>query len=259
MKYTNEERQWIETYRLPSFRWRKRRIIKGKDKKLIQLRREYDKVRMIIENLGFEELETPIRKGYERLFVLREDVKENKKSDYYQNILTKINTYRYSDNKKFTKRKRKKRLSKHKYKLAEIQQILLEPERHHFEKLTFKEDEKKLFILIQYYDYPSRKWKEKYVFSEPWRFVLKVRPHYITKIRKRDCNLENRRNEISQKIHVNIKNKYRLQKIKAGPNRWKSWLGEKEKYKLNLDPTKNISLSKIWECTKENSLANKNL
>ncbi|MGM5630600.1 hypothetical protein O2K51_06810 [Apibacter raozihei] len=251
MKYTNEERQWIETYRLPSFRWRKRRIIKGKDKRLIQLRKESDKIRMIIENLGFEELETPIRKGYERLFVLREDVRENKKSDFYQNILNKINTYRYSNEKKFAKRKRKKRLSKHKYKLAEIQQILLEPEKHHFEKLTFKEDEKKLFILIQYYDYQSRKWKEKYVFSEPWRFVLKVRPYFITKIRKKDWELEKRRDEIDRIIYEDKINSLRLQKIKSRSNRWKSWLGEKEKYQLNPDPTQNIPLSKIWESYEE--------
>ena len=53
-------------------------------------------------------LDKPYQKGFVRFFVVRDDVKQSKDGDFFEGILKKINTYMYSDNRKFLKKKEKK-------------------------------------------------------------------------------------------------------------------------------------------------------
>ncbi|WGU70580.1 hypothetical protein QIU18_14760 [Capnocytophaga canimorsus] len=41
-------------------------------------------------------------------FALRDDIARSKSADFFNQILEKINTYQYSDNRKFLKKKRKR-------------------------------------------------------------------------------------------------------------------------------------------------------
>lgn len=58
-------------------------------------------------DMPFVPLEKPYQKGFVRFFVVREDVLRSKDAVFFQELLLKINTFLYSENKKFQKRKRK--------------------------------------------------------------------------------------------------------------------------------------------------------
>ncbi|NIF07315.1 hypothetical protein F3J23_17990 [Chryseobacterium sp. Tr-659] len=93
--------------RLRSVRSRKRTIRKDVEK---QIRKKYKRSRelwVIRRNLPLIPLDKPYQKGFVRFFVVRDDVKRSKDGDFFEEILRKINTHMYSENRKFLKKKRK--------------------------------------------------------------------------------------------------------------------------------------------------------
>ncbi len=211
---------------LPSRRWRIRRIRTAYDKKLRILDKEHTRICNQIRSLGYEDLIPPIQRGYKRLFVLTEETKYSSRADFYQGILDKINTIWYSPHKTFKGKKR--RIGKWKYKVRN-EQTLQEPDSWIFHNnKKFTEEEKKYFYKIEYYDYPSKQYKTKYVFIEQWRFVLRVRPNMITKIQIKDSELEQYRDELDD--FLDRKENYkRLVKMRGGDSySWKKILNEKE-------------------------------
>mgnify|MGYP000595125188 CR=1 FL=1 len=90
----------------------------------------------------------------------------------------------------------------------------------------------------------------KYVFCEPWRFVLRVRPNMITKVKRKDLVLEQYQDELKSQRD---RNWGRLVKIWGGnTNSWNTCQKQyipKEKYKYN--PVKNKNLWEIMEEYKE--------
>lgn len=241
------ERDLIMQYNLSSLRWKKRRIVKAQDKLILRLKKELDRLNYRIRNLEYIDLDPPIQRGYKRLFVLTEDTKHNQHADFYQNILDKINTVWYSPHKSFKKPK-KRRLNKWRYYRKGKEQRLLEPsdwDFHNSKNLVFTEEEKALFYPIEYYDYPAKMWRKRFVFSQPWRFVLRVRPNMLTKIQRKDPVLEQRRDYLEDIIIHNYKIQGRLLKLKGGTHKssYMGWCGEKDKYKEN--PLKNKPMHEI--------------
>ena len=72
------ERDWIMRCNLPEKCWKIRRAKKGRDKQLLKLDREKQKIYEAIMNLGYEDLIPPVQRGWKRTFVLREDVMQDK-------------------------------------------------------------------------------------------------------------------------------------------------------------------------------------
>lgn len=220
------------TCRLKSARRRKRLQKEDKEKRLIQLHKEQRKLNNQIWNLGYEPLIPPLQRGWKRMFVLRENVKRGEKSEFFLELLKKINTVQYSDRKDFTKKGRKHgrkirnpREQKLRYlHLYELKKVSLTEEETPFFKESFVFHRNKVLEKV-----PE--------FTEPWRFVLKVMPNMITEVKIKDGVLEQKREEINNYLQRN--NLYpKLFRLIDGHYQYKGWNknDEKPKYK---NPFKN--------------------
>lgn len=245
-----DEQTLIEINNLPSERWKVRRVHTAYDKELCRLYMEYRRVLDVIRNLGYEELNPPIQRGYKRLFVLTEDTKRNGKAGLYEGILDKLNSVWYSPVKTFQRVKKRKIAKWIFWKRRE--QRLRQPEDSEFKKTgQFTEEEKQLFTPVEYYSYGLRRWCVRYVFNEPWRFVLRVKPNIISQVRRKDLELEQYRDELSDRID---RNRGRMVKTLWGGNT-NSWHTMEKKYitreKYKYNPIENKPLYEIMEEYKE--------
>ncbi len=195
--------QDILCYKIKSKRRKIRDQKKGEEKRLIRLNKEWEQIRHQQRNLGYVDLIPPIVRGWKRYFILREDVARSRQAIFYQKILDKINTVQHSYRKDFKKKKRKRG----KKIWVEEAQRLAELEDYLFIKQKFTEKEASLFeekyISIGYFRY--KKLVKVFVFKEPWRFVLRVRPNLITKVKAVDVELKKRQNEIYDYLSWNGK------------------------------------------------------
>ncbi len=236
----------ILQYRLRTARQKKRMQYEDFDKQLIQLDKKWTTLWVKKFNLGWEPLLPPVQKGWKRSFVLREDVARSKSAIFYQAILDKINTNDWSYRKDFLIKRR--RFGRKIYVVKG--QRLLEPREYDFIRLNFTESEQQLF----YPEYRLEKWSKTpvkyYVFIEPWRFVLKVKPNMIEKTRIKDTILESDISKLSDYIERNDLKK-RINKIKRGYHQYgwhRPYRGEKYN---ELDPHKNKSLIQLLDMIKE--------
>lgn len=236
----------ILCYRLRTARQKIRMQYKDFDKQLIQLYKEERALYNQQRNLGWEPLIPPVQKGWKRFFVLRDDVARSRNAEFFQNILNKINTYDWSYRKDFMVKKR--RFGRKKYVVKE--QKLLQPCERHFEKLKFNDKEKQMFHETFHYDKRSREPMKKFVFNEPWRFALNVRPNMITRIRKIDSEIESRIKEIDSYME---RNDYegRLGKLLHGRFQWKEWKWKGYGRFDEADPFANKSLHQILDLIRE--------
>lgn len=233
----------ILSYRLRTARQKKRMQYEDFDKQLLKLNREEKALWMQRANLGWEPLKPPIQKGWKRFFVLREDVARGKQAEFFENILKKINTYDQSHRKDF-KVKRRKGARYKKYVVKE--QHLLQPQGWHFTRLRFTDAEKQFFHEVIVTDKKGNTFK-RYVFNEPWRFVLRVRPNMIDKVKKRDNVIEARIKAIMAWFNQDL-NRNRLNKLLYGNDRYSRWRGWK---KPDVYEFKNKSLSQIMDLIRE--------
>lgn len=236
----------ILSYRLRTARQKKRMQYEDFDKQLLALNRKQIELRIKRNNLGWEPLNPPIQKGWKRFFVLRDDVALSKNAQFFQNILDKINTYDWSSKRDFLVRRRK--FGRKIYVVKP--QRLLEPEAHHFKKLCFTEREIKMFRI----EYRIEKWSKepvkRYVFLEPWRFILRVRPNLVEKVRIKDAVLDSQIQQMDNYVKRNDLEK-RMDKIIRGryQYRWWKW-DDSEKYD-EADPYKNKSLQQLLDIIKQ--------
>lgn len=227
----------ILSYRLRTARQKKRMQYEDFDKQLLKLYREERALYQQERDLGWEPLLPPVQKGWKRFFVLRDDVARSKQAEFYENILQKINTTLLSYRKDFMKKKRK--FGRKIYVVKE--QYLYRPYDWEFSRMGFTAAEMQLFDMVHNYDKGGRLYT-RYVFRQPWRFVLRVKPHMIDKVRK----IESLEIEARQKaIHDYVNwNGYKGRKIKVvdGYNPWRPDPQKEEPYAY-----KNKSLSQILD------------
>lgn len=189
--------------KIKTARQKKRLLKEDFDKHLIHLHRLQDRLYEQRRKLPLIPLETPYQKGWARSYVLREDVARSRYAAFYQTLLEKINTIVYHHDKRFkvSKKKRRKKIQ------ADIPQTLVEFHEWDWNssrnKLT--EAERALFYLRETRGNHTTKGRArviKYVFADPWRYVLRVKPHMIThaqmidevleqEIRRLDNHIEN--------------------------------------------------------------------
>lgn len=228
----------ILSYRLRTVRQKKRMQYEDFDKQLIKLNKEDRALDLQARNLGWDILTPPVQKGWKRFYVLRDDVARSRHATFFENILFKINTCEWSYRKDFKVKKRK--FGKKIYVVKE--QKLLQPSPWHFEKLCFTEAEKQLFREEYRYDRCGELYKY-YVFNEPWRFVLRIRPNMVDKIKRIDAEIESRSKEISNYFD---RNHYwnRLRRIQDGGN-YKYWKSYEELNFRNKNPFRNKSFQRV--------------
>jgi hypothetical protein len=225
----------ILCYRIPTERQKKRKKYKAFDKHLLRLHREEKSLIIQQQNLGWEPLDPPVQKGWKRFFVLRDDVATSKHADFFANILSKINTCDWHYRKNFLVKRRFRGRKKYVVK----PQKLLSPASWQFSQLDFTDAEKAYFYLEYRYERRRHNPQVYYVFREPWRFVLRVRPNIIDKVMKRDVVIEARIKRIDRYLEIND---YRNRQIRLVYGyHWNSWdKGEREK-----NPYKQMTVGRI--------------
>ena len=237
----------ILCYRLRTKRNKVRAQYEDFHKQLIALHKEERALSKQKWNLGWEPLVPPVQKGWKRFFVLREDVARSKAASFYEAILAKINTVKYSHRKDFKKKRRA--FGKKQYVVREQQ--LCKPDEQQFTKLAFTEVEQAQFHHEWLYKKGSGKFSKRYVFNEPWRFVLRVRPNIIDKVRKQDPELEARLHEIATYFERNNRRRV-LGRITGGNYRW--WKYDEQVKHNEVNYVKNKPLTKIISELKEEKL-----
>jgi hypothetical protein len=102
------ENDYAFASRFKSARRKKRLVKKDYDKQMHSIYVRERKLIADIRNLPLIPLENPYQQGWVRYFVLREDVLRSPNAAFFQDLLTKINTYHYSNIKSFSTKERKK-------------------------------------------------------------------------------------------------------------------------------------------------------
>jgi len=185
--------------RLRSLRSRKRIIKKDVEK---QIRKKYKRSRELWETrrkIPLVPLEKPYQKGFVRFFVVRDDVKRTKDGEFFEEILAKINTYMYSETRKFFKKKRK--FGRKIYVPRDQKLGRLLPYQWNDPKLVLTIREKQYFLKREEYDPLRKKYDTYYEFIEPWRFTLQVKPYMITHYKPLNSDLEKEIDELDSYLN----------------------------------------------------------
>lgn len=228
-------------YGLKTNRQKKRSVIEDNDKQLLALHKKRKLLYKEERELVWEDLKHPYQRGWKRSFVLRADVAASKKASFYRNLLQKINTVQDSSNKKFTK---KKRVRGKKLQVPR-EQKLREFDEYELHKAKLSAAEFMLFIKLVYSCNQTRSLRTRYVFSEPWRFVLKVEPNMITKVKRHDSSLQSHIDQLDNYLRRNDLDN-RIRKLRKGSVHWRG----RKLYDLKsreFDALKNKKLASILD------------
>lgn len=205
--------------KIRSKRQRKRAALEDQEKKLIRLYKEDKELMLRKSKLPMIDLVPPIQRGWKRYFIVREDVRRSRDGVFYENLLQKINTVQYSSEKVFRKKKKRngKRIN------VEIKQDLRIVYPYELPKMKLSERELACFDYCIIHEVNGRKINEKYayIFREPWRYILRVRPNMIDKVQVQDIEIEQRLGELKSILFDNYENFGTLKKLRGWGNfRW---------------------------------------
>lgn len=235
--FTNDWEYYAHCSRLKSTRSKTRAQKDAFDKRLIQLDKQLDRAYKAKANLGFVPLEPPVQKGWKRCFVLRPDVQRSKQAAFFQALLDKVNTVQYSSFKAFKVKKRKfgkKRYEPRPQKLKEFHECA-------FQKLKLTDWEKLYFKEEWRFGQVKNHMHKVYVFNEPWRFVLVIKPNMITQAKAIEPQLEQRIKEVSNYIathHLRPK----MAKLLDGSYQYRSYRGHSDKAKYDYIIAENLQI-----------------
>lgn len=214
---------------MKSARRKKQLVKKDRDKRLIALWRRYSKLSKYKWSLPFVEIEQPYQRGWKRYFVLHDDLRYNPRKDFFEALLEKINTVEYHHDQDFKFKKRKKKRSGYEYK----RQFLREFASYEWidNKMKLTEEEQAYFMKVETYNVYAKRTSISYVFTEPWRYKLKVAPHFVTHARKLDIEIERELAFVNNHINKNFLWP-RIDRLTSGKGyRGNRFLDEKPKYK----------------------------
>ena len=228
---------YIQGSRLRNIRTRKRIAKTDYEKYLRECSDRHSELEKQKWNLPLVPLEKPYQKGYVRFFVVRDDVKRSGLGEFFENLLTKINTYQYADNRKFQKKKKRKGRRIYVPRKQELLSFRQREWEYAIEKGKLVEEERKYFLKVERYNPDCKEFETYYEFAEPWRFILRVRPNIITHYRPIDFEIENELAGLN-KVLDDYKNWGIIQKkVYRGGYSWnrfqKRWV-PKAKYKRPL-------------------------
>lgn len=152
-------------------------------------RRKYRKRERLLDasaNLGWLELEKPIRKGYEKILVPRKDYLQRQDIDYFKE-LTEIVQPRYlvhSMDRNFLKRDIESD------ELIELRAEPRELSKKEFDEILPKFRKEFELGIREKREFGITKREQICRVIKPWRFVYKIIPYYLTHVRKSDPELD---------------------------------------------------------------------
>ncbi|MET3037908.1 hypothetical protein ABXT08_17560 [Chryseobacterium sp. NRRL B-14859] len=176
------------SFRMRSVSSRKRTIRKDVIKQIRKKYRRSNELWNIKRNIPWIPLDKPYQRGFVRFFVVREDIMRSKDGDFFEGILKKINTYMYSENRQFLKKKRKSGKRLYTEREQKLNRISSCSWNHPKFELTSRE--RQYFLKREEYCPYRKSYLIYYEFMEPWRFVLRVRPNMITHYKPVDFEVE---------------------------------------------------------------------
>lgn len=222
---------------------RKERLAKEDfEKHLIQLRKREKELWKKRKDLPLIPLENPYQKGWQRSFVLREDVARSSEDEFYRTLLEKINTWQFSSEKSFKRKKKRKRRNVYVEKIQTVKEF--SEWEWKSPKLELTEKEKVHFYKRERWCSNFKRYKIHYVFNEPWRYVLRVSPYMITHTKMVDSDLESEIQLLENYI-VNLDLRNKINRLIHGSSlKWSYY--EKENPK-ETSPIKNISLNTLYQ------------
>jgi len=150
-------------------------------------------------------------------------------------LLKKINTVEYNPDKTFKRKKRRQR----RYGYEVKQQSLKEFDAYYWDRnrMALTEAEQACFTRVEVYNVKTRNVSLKYVFTEPWRYVLKIAPHMVTHIKPLDLDIERELSYINDYIDNRMLTP-RIDLLTRGRGyRYKNWFDERAKY---INKLKNV-------------------
>ncbi|MBE4951111.1 hypothetical protein [Chryseobacterium culicis] len=174
--------------RLRSLRSRKRAIRKDVEKQIRTKYKRSEELWDIRRNIPWIPLDKPYQRGFVRFFVVREDVMRSKDGDFFEGILKKINTYMYSESRRFLKKKRK--FGRRVYVAREQKLKQISTYSWNDPKLGLTPRERQYFLKQEEYCPARKMYVPYYEFTESWRFTLRTRPNMITHYKPVDFELE---------------------------------------------------------------------
>ncbi len=207
----------VRSCRLRQAREKKRLQKKDFDKQLIRL----EKRRIILwkkkQSLPWVPLKEPYQKGWKRFFVLREDVKRCSNASFYETLLGKINTTHYSTNKAFKAKRKRKARNVYVVEKQDLKEFSVAE--FNSPKTGLTEKECRLFYLKTTWNPYTKLWVQRMAFKEPWRYVLKIRPHIITEVRLVDNTLEQEYQQLENRVERSHW-KRKIYKLTKGRNQY---------------------------------------
>lgn len=211
-------------------------------KNLRALDRERRRLWKALRELPMLPLDPPVQKGWNRSFQLREDQRLLQTADRLESILSKINTVQWSWKADFKDRRR--------YRGKKIYvvrpQALKEFNEWEFRRQQFTEEERALFYAEHRVDHKGSFYVV-YVFSEPWRFTLRVAPNIIDKVKARDAALESALQIVDDHLERNAL-EGRLSNLLGNRHRYREWKPKQQKVP---NPLHNRSLVQVLTALKE--------
>ncbi|HTN16920.1 MAG TPA: hypothetical protein VL092_04505 [Chitinophagaceae bacterium] len=223
---------FTECYRMIKTARQKKRLVKNDfDKQLIRLHKSRKSLLEIKQKLPMVPVEHPYQKGWKRTFELRKDVAESKHADFYLSLLDKINTVQYSRIKYFQLKRRKHR----KKVWIEMPQTLQEFDLWKWERNIpgFSEQEKAFFYPKEYWCTTLKQVIVKYAFTEPWRFILKIKPNMITHQKMIDETLDQEIAFLDQHIANHFLQHKIIKLVNGHSYKWRKKPGMNTKHKTN--------------------------
>lgn len=174
-------------YRLRSARNKRRSVIEDRDKQLRKLDKAHTEAYYAFHRRAWVDLDEPYQRGWYRHFELTESTATHRQAAMYAGILACINTVQRSYRKDFTKVKREQGR-----KLRfDVEQHLSGLTSYAWKKSGLGHTEAALFDWNPGFDRQGR-FRYKLVFTQPWRYELKVRPRMITQVQQVDPELQSR-------------------------------------------------------------------
>lgn len=193
------DQELIVSYNLHPRRWKVRRKRAAMKRNIVLLHKEKQDLSYLIRNQEYEELEVPIQRGYVRKYELTEWAKHTSEAPVFEEILSRINVFEYTNTNVLQRKRRRKKLRKYRY-IKYGDPRLLDLKKNQYNILSDKA--KLYFHPIEKYHNRARIWVTYYRFSDPQVFEFRIKPYYLTKIRKRNWEAEKRYNEINDFLVV---------------------------------------------------------
>jgi hypothetical protein len=161
--------------------------------------------------------------------VLRDDIKRTKQADFYEKLLAKINVRQYSHRKDFLVKRR--RYGKKVYAPREHTVPLLES--WELRKIKLTTEEFACFSEETIYSGQQHCSRVVYRFTEPWRFVLRIQPNMITKVRRRNVDLDRRKADLDRYFSFDNRLDHWMKLLDGNTYKWYTDLSKRASPFLN--------------------------